>query len=254
MARLFRTGLGGAGVTTQSSSLSLSHHRLNQNQRNNNNTNTLSTAAKIRHMKLTQTYRTYLDEELKTHTSHIESLLQTIYRRADVPLHGRMSLKIGAGFQNLLLGSDGDNIGAGGGVGAHGVENTVAAGMDLLLKVLLRILRGIAPSSSSPSRTKDQDETTTVLLLQESHRDLLFSLLLPLHKPSGMVLWRDQTPLLGLYHRSTVHRGRRRQSRRVRRQSGRNGRFGGVWLVDRWNWCEWWRRSCWVGLVWCVCR
>merc|ERR1712107_135246 len=40
--------------------------------------------------------------------------------------------------------------------------------------------------------------------LEDSYSHLLLNVLLPLHKPSGMVLWRDQKPILGLYHESLV--------------------------------------------------
>ena len=40
------------------------------------------------------------------------------------------------------------------------------------------------------------DSTVCLCLLEE--------LLLPLHSPNGMVLWRDQTPVLGMYHEALV--------------------------------------------------
>lgn len=63
-------------------------------------------------------------------------------------------------------------------------ENTQAAGIGLTLHVLYRILLGV-PSEGE---------------LQQSHRQLLFQHLIPLHKPNALVLWRDQTCVLELYH------------------------------------------------------
>lgn len=66
-------------------------------------------------------------------------------------------------------------------VGGLRQENTQAAGIHLTLKVLHRILLGV--SQTGPA-----------------HRHLLFHQLLPLHRIQGMVLWRDQTAVLELYH------------------------------------------------------
>ncbi|CAM9104545.1 unnamed protein product [Discosporangium mesarthrocarpum] len=40
--------------------------------------------------------------------------------------------------------------------------------------------------------------------LSEVHIDLLKSILLPLHRPNEMAVWRDQIPLLGTYHEELV--------------------------------------------------
>lgn len=71
---------------------------------------------------------------------------------------------------------------------ALGVENTSACGVEALLQVLLRIVLGFRPIDDGKMRA--------------SHRRLLFDVILPMHRPSGMVLWRDQIPLIGLYHES----------------------------------------------------
>jgi len=71
---------------------------------------------------------------------------------------------------------------------ALGVENTSACGVDALLQVLLRIVFGIRPIDDGK--------------LRASHTRLLFDVIIPMHKPSEMVLWRDQIPLIGLYHES----------------------------------------------------
>jgi hypothetical protein len=73
-----------------------------------------------------------------------------------------------------------------------GVENTGAAFVDPLLKIVLRILRG--------TRVNDSGK----YVVPESYKHLLREVLVPLHKPSGMTLWRDQQPILGLYHKTLV--------------------------------------------------
>ena len=83
-----------------------------------------------------------------------------------------------------------------------GMENTSACGIDGLLQVLLLIIRGFKPDSSTS--TKQSDSARRSNILQASHENLLFEVLIPLHRPSGMVLWRDQTPLIGLYHEALV--------------------------------------------------
>ena len=72
-------------------------------------------------------------------------------------------------------------------------ENTRAAGIQFTLRVLHRILLGIAASTNSSEKKISTD-------LPSAYVDLLFTILVPLHKPDAMVLWRDQTSVLELYH------------------------------------------------------
>ncbi|KAL7542086.1 hypothetical protein ACHAXR_011506 [Thalassiosira sp. AJA248-18] len=82
-----------------------------------------------------------------------------------------------------------------------GMENTSASGVEALLRVLIRIIMGFHPLQSSAS---PKDSTRLSGILRPSHEHLLFDVLIPLHRPSGLVLWRDQTPLIGLYHEALV--------------------------------------------------
>ena len=74
------------------------------------------------------------------------------------------------------------------------LENTSATGISMTLRVLLRILQGSTTISN----------TTTTITAVPSYKHLLFHQLVPLHQPSSMVLWRDQTALLDLYHEPLV--------------------------------------------------
>ncbi|KAL3769223.1 hypothetical protein ACHAW5_001955 [Stephanodiscus triporus] len=96
------------------------------------------------------------------------------------------------------------------------MENTSACGVDAVLRVLLPIVAGFRPvdddgddddfyrrgrpSSSSSSSPPRDGIARRSGVLRASHERLLFDVIVPLHRPSGMVLWRDQTPLIGLYH------------------------------------------------------
>jgi hypothetical protein len=95
-------------------------------------------------------------------------------------------------------------VGAGGTMTPHrnplGVENASACGIDALLRVLLRIVAGFR----RPADVVVDGPADGTTALRGSHERLLFDVLVPLHRPSGMVLWRDQTPLIGLYHETLV--------------------------------------------------
>mmetsp|Transcript_22445 Transcript_22445/g.48666 ORF Transcript_22445/g.48666 Transcript_22445/m.48666 type:complete len:1063 (-) Transcript_22445:116-3304(-) len=95
------------------------------------------------------------------------------------------------------------HVGGGGGMPQNplGMENTSACGVEALLRVLLRIIMGFHPLHSSVS---SKNSTGRSNILRASHEHLLFDVIIPLHRPSGLVLWRDQTPLIGLYHEALV--------------------------------------------------
>jgi hypothetical protein len=146
---------------------------------------------KLAHMEKTDAYQERLEEELRNHVSALERVAGMMYERGDYNLRTKARLKIGILLQTFSL-SNGMNRGFGVG-GLHpGVENTGAAFVEPLLKIVLRILRGIRGSEGGG------------YVVPESYKHLLREVLLPLHKPSGMTLWRDQLPILGLYHKVLV--------------------------------------------------
>jgi Protein kinase domain/Protein phosphatase 2A regulatory B subunit (B56 family) len=84
-------------------------------------------------------------------------------------------------------------------------ENTSAAALPLTLSLLHRILLGMAAASasaatsSSAGQCESRGEPATCPL-RSTYRHLLLHVLIPLHKPNQLVLWRDQMPVLQLYH------------------------------------------------------
>lgn len=193
---------------------------------NVNNTSTFTRTdhnnmdAKVEHMKMTQVLQDRLEKELEGHLSSLEYIIGTIYAQCDVVLRKKLRLRIGNILHMFVLrcsSSSSPSLGSGSGGGGGlmfgmGVENTSATGIDSMLKILYRILQGIKLKKSRPSTSgftgdngnKVEINDDSQVQLQESHLQVLFDILLPLHKPSGMVLWRDQKPILGLYHKALV--------------------------------------------------
>ena len=209
--------------------------------RTTTNKNTTSTQEKLRHAERSQIYRTFLETSYRSHVALIERLVGVLYERGGVNARIKARGLIGKALATFVRTSEAGGGGGGGfgvgNLGAFGVENTGAAGIDVLLRVLYRILRGVGAGRRREGVVDRFDgdgdgdgdvlgeelgvgegtETNNETGLHESLQTLLFELLLPLHKPSGMVLWRDQSPLLGLYHKPLVQCIAALLSRRRRR-------------------------------------
>jgi serine/threonine protein kinase len=76
-------------------------------------------------------------------------------------------------------------------------ENTQAASVSPMLHVLYRILLGMRDGKDNDAAKQHQQQSSVI-------HHLLFSQLVPLHKPDAMVLWRDQMSVLELYHEPLV--------------------------------------------------
>ena len=153
-----------------------------------------STALKIAHMEKTEAYEERLEDELRRHIACLERITGMVYERVDCSLRTKARLRMGGLLHTFAL-TNGTSRGSGLG-GVHlGLENTGAAFVDSILKIILRILRGVITTT---------DNGNEGVALPDSYKHLLRHGLLPLHKPSGMTLWRDQQPLLGLYHKTLV--------------------------------------------------
>jgi len=150
-----------------------------------------STSLKIIHMKKTEAYQERLEEELRRHIACLDRITGMVYERVDCTLRAKARLRMGGLLHTFAL-----TNGTSRGNGHLGQENTGAAYVDSILKIMLRILRGALKMDNNGSEEGEN--------LPDSYKHLLRNVLLPLHIPSGMILWRDQQPLLGLYHKTLV--------------------------------------------------
>jgi len=131
-----------------------------------------------------------LQEEWQAHLERLEVVLGEAYARSDASqrrLHRRL---LGHVWSQFVLQQQS-------GVSAVRQENTQAAAIRLTLRVLRRILLG---SSGVVANSINGNTTAAVNDLPLPLQHLLFHQLIPLHKADGMVLWRDQTAVLELYH------------------------------------------------------
>lgn len=151
-------------------------------------TTTDSSIARLREVKLWEHEKERLNSELVRHISTLEYIVRSVYKECNPILRGRCRTHLGGILHNFALSASMRPAIGSVRAGPLGVEDTSAAGIEASLKILLSIVEGI-----------DRQ-----LPLKKSHISLLFDILIPLHRPNGMVLWRDQTPVIGLYHESLV--------------------------------------------------
>ena len=130
------------------------------------------------HFQQTQIATQRLQTEVDNHIIRLEHVIGEFYSAGLVSARIQCRRHLGHFWYSFIRSTEGKSS------GVH--ENTSATGLDMTLRILFRVLQG----ASSP--------------LQPSYRHLLFYILLPLHRPSSMVLWRDQTPILDLYHEPLV--------------------------------------------------
>ena len=131
--------------------------------------------SRLAQYQLAQQVATRLDEEWQSHLDRLQVILGHVYQTGDAPIRRLMRRLLARVWQDYLQQSNSA-------AAAVRHENTAATHIRLTLSILLRILKG------------------TVIPLHESYRQLLLQHLVPLHQPDGMVLWRDQTAVLELYH------------------------------------------------------
>ncbi|KAG7344303.1 sserine/threonine protein kinase with PASTA sensor domain [Nitzschia inconspicua] len=141
--------------------------------------------ARLEHMQMSQRVTEKLDQEFQAHIRDLEFIIGEWYSEGSVDIRRQCRAHLGSVWSQFVARSCG--VGGGGTVGAGmKVENTSSSGIDMTLRVLHRILLGTSEE------------------LLKSHEHLLFHHLNPLHRPNSMVLWRDQTSLLDLYHEPLV--------------------------------------------------
>eukprot|EP00980_Cylindrotheca_fusiformis_P009674 scaffold2141_cov120-Cylindrotheca_fusiformis.AAC.9 len=120
-----------------------------------------------------------LNNEWEQHVEALEYIIGQFYAAGNVDARRQCRSHLGSVWSRFVSTS-------GAGVAGIKMENTSSSGIRMTLRVLLRILQGMGSS------------------VQKSHESLLTHHLIPLHQPNAMVLWRDQTSLLELYHEPLV--------------------------------------------------
>lgn len=118
----------------------------------------------------------HLQKEWEAHLERLQWIITDWYTVGSPDIRRLCRHHLGNVWSHFLSSSGG---------GGLRVENTSASGIRMTLVLLYRILLGV----------------TT---LRKSHEHLLFQQLIPLHQPNAMVLWRDQTSVLDLYHEPLV--------------------------------------------------
>eukprot|EP00978_Attheya_sp_CCMP212_P012245 scaffold30437_cov45-Attheya_sp.AAC.4 len=151
---------------------------------------------RVAQMKRRQEYQADLELELRQHVEALEHVISNVYQASHAKLRGHARKLLGGRLVHFSLSSSNNTTSGGGG---RGVENTSACGIASLLRILYRILLG-----SFETQQQQPDNDSSGFVLPPVQHQLLVQVLVPLHRPSGMVLWRDQTPLLGLYHEPLV--------------------------------------------------
>jgi serine/threonine protein kinase len=138
--------------------------------------------ARLAHMQLGQQVTEKLNQEFENHSEDLEFIIGEWYEMGSVDVRRQCRAQLGSVWSQFVARS------SGGGMISAGmkVENTSSSGIAMTLRVLHRILLGTSKE------------------LSKSHEHLLFHHLIPMHRPNSMVLWRDQTSLLDLYHEPLV--------------------------------------------------
>jgi serine/threonine protein kinase len=144
-----------------------------------------SPQARLEYMQMSQQITEKLNQEFENHTEDLEFIVGEWYAMGSVDVRQQCRAQLGSVWSQFVARSSG--VGGGGLIGAGmKIENSSSSGIAMTLRVLHRILLG----------TSDD--------LSKSHEHLLFYHLIPMHRPNSMVLWRDQTSLLDLYHEPLV--------------------------------------------------
>lgn len=176
----------------------------------NSSSQSSSTHERMEHMKKMTKISSILDEVLRQHVSSLELILGDLYENDFfnenhfdellVSTRSFIRSRIGSILSGFSLNSSSGTVSQG--MMTAGIENTSSCGIDMVLWTLHRIISGFSPpphfeNDEAQENVFDQ-KTNTV------HKHLVENILLPLHYTHAMVLWRDQTPLLSLYHKPLV--------------------------------------------------
>lgn len=159
--------------------------------------------------RLAQQVSERLQVEWQSHLDRLEIMLGSLYQAASARVRKSIRRLLGRLWNDFYRQSQ--MMGRAGG----GLENTRATSVALTLRVLYRILLGITTDNEASdtavssnrcnvgidSEIASSSSTTSApSSLRSSYRQLVQQHLLPLHEANGTVLWRDQMPILELFH------------------------------------------------------
>lgn len=135
--------------------------------------------SRLQHYQFVLNLTARLEEEWEEHIQHLEIILIALYRHADASVRKLIRKLFGRMWHDFV------HSGSSSGVYLR-QENTQAASIALSLRILRLILSGVSEESF--------DQNSSV------YRQLITQHLIPLHRTNAVVLWRDQTPVIELYH------------------------------------------------------
>ena len=138
--------------------------------------------ARLRQYEFAQQTAARFETEWQTHMDRLEVVMGAVYWTGDVPVRRICRRLLGRVWQDFIQQSNTA------GSASLRQENTRAAGIRITLRLLYRIIQGI------------QNDATNGGSLPDVYQQLMLQHLVPLHEPNAMVLWRDQTSVLELYH------------------------------------------------------
>jgi len=150
---------------------------------------------RLAQLQMGQRLKDKLEQEFDDHINDIEYIAGEWYAYGTVEVRRQCRAQLGSVWSTFEARSSGVGSSDGGYLsGGMRSENTCSSGVAMTLRILYRILMGIAKKNANVPRPS----------LCKSHEHLLFHHLIPLHRPNSMVLWRDQTSILDLYHEPLV--------------------------------------------------
>jgi len=141
---------------------------------------------RLAQLKRSQEVKAKLENEFESHIKDLEKIVGEFYAVGTVDIRRHCRAQLGSVWSNF----EAQSSPVGGSFRGGGIqsENTTSSGIAMTLRILHRIIIGIKEHT----------------VLCKSYHNLLFHHLIPLHRPNSMVLWRDQTSLLELYHEPLV--------------------------------------------------
>mmetsp|Transcript_54617 Transcript_54617/g.63060 ORF Transcript_54617/g.63060 Transcript_54617/m.63060 type:complete len:1167 (+) Transcript_54617:89-3589(+) len=147
--------------------------------------------SRLAQLQMSQQVKAKLEREFDDHIGDLEKIVGEWYAIGSVDIRRHCRAQMGSVWSIFEARSSG----VGGSISGAGIrsEITTSSGIAMTLRILYRIILGITEKKSDRQ-----------ISLCKSHEHLLFHHLIPLHRPNSMVLWRDQTSLLELYHEPLV--------------------------------------------------